>query len=120
MKSRRNSENGPRPCWVYFIECRGGGIYVGVADDVGARYARHCKGKGSVYTRLNPPLRLLAKKSYPTRREALAAELEFKRLPAWEKRRWAIALGGLLSRKDSPNSDTRVVGCDIDHAGHDR
>lgn len=120
MKSRRSSARTASPCWVYFIECRGGGIYVGVTDDVEKRYALHCKGRGSVYTRLKPPLRLLAKKLYASRREALAAERDFKRMSPWEKRRWAIALGGLLSRKDPPNSDARVVGCDVDHVGHGR
>lgn len=96
MKSQNSSARRTNLCWVYFIECRGGGIYVGIAKDVEKRYSLHCKGRGSMYTRLKPPIRLLAMKSYASRREALAAERIFKRMPAWEKRRWVITLEGML------------------------
>ena len=46
--------------WLYMVECRGGGIYTGIAKDVDARYRQHEAGKGARYTRMNPPVALLA------------------------------------------------------------
>lgn len=80
--------------WLYMIECRGGGIYTGIAVDVDARYRKHVAGKGAIYTKLNPPVRLLARQEYPSRRLAAQAEYAMKQLSAAEKWRWAYALGG--------------------------
>ena len=74
------------------IECKGGGIYTGIAKDVEARYRQHETGKGARYTRMNPPVRLLAKAVYPSHREAAQMEAALKRLTPPEKRRWAFAL----------------------------
>lgn len=71
--------------WLYMIECRGGGIYTGIAKNVQARYEQHAKGKGAKYTKMNPPVRLLCKAEYPNHREAAVAEYEMKRLNHWEK-----------------------------------
>lgn len=93
MKSKRNSP--PSDPWrLYFIECRGGGLYVGIAKDVDARYRRHVAGAGARYTRLHPPLRLLGSLPFPDRRTAARAERAVKALPVHEKRRWALASGG--------------------------
>lgn len=84
--------------WLYFIECRGGGIYIGIAKNVAARYQKHCDGKGAMYTRLNPPLRLLAQVEYQNHKLAAQAEREMKKLAPWEKWRWARALSGSLCK----------------------
>jgi len=77
-----------RSWWVYMIACRGGGIYVGMALDVEARYRKHAAGRGAAYTRMNPPVRLLAKWVYPDRRSAAQAERAMKRLKPLEK--WSL------------------------------
>jgi putative endonuclease len=82
-----------KPWWLYMIECQSGGIYTGIAVDVALRYTRHVEGKGAKYTRMNPPLRLLAKKQYPDRSSATKAECAIKRLTAAEKRSWALREG---------------------------
>jgi len=76
------------------VECKGGGIYTGIAKDVDARYRQHEAGKGARYTRMNPPIRLLAKAVFPNHSEAAKSEAALKRLTPQEKRRWACALGG--------------------------
>ena len=81
--------------WLYMIECRGGGIYTGIALDVGKRYEMHVSGKGAKYTRMNPPVRLLAKKQFPDRRSAAQAEYAMKQLTPLQKRQWVYALGGV-------------------------
>jgi putative endonuclease len=78
--------------WLYLIECQGYSLYTGITTDVAARYAAHCAGKGARYTRMYPPVRLLAVQSYPTRSEASKAEHAMKKRTAAEKRRWALAM----------------------------
>lgn len=87
-----------RSWWVYMIVCRGGGIYVGMALDVEARYRKHAAGRGSAYTRMNPPVRLLAKWAYPDRRSAAQAERALKRLKAVEK--WRLVTYGDIPLRD--------------------
>lgn len=84
----------PKPWWLYMIECKGGGIYTGIAIDVEARYEKHVSGKGAKYTKMNPPVRLLATKEYPDRRSAAQAEYAMKQLNPLEKRQWVFALSG--------------------------
>ena len=74
--------------WLYVLECRGGVLYTGIAKDVDARFAAHANGRGASFTRLNPPLRVLAKAALPTRGEALRAEYALKHVARNEKLRW--------------------------------
>ena len=79
---------------LYLLECIGGGIYIGIAKDVDARFAEHVAGKGALYTRMFPPLRILAVKTYADHRGAAQAERVFKKLTPLQKRQWAFALSG--------------------------
>lgn len=74
--------------WLYVLECRGGVLYTGIAKDVDARFAAHANGTGASFTRLNPPVRVLAKAPLPTRGEALRAEYALKQVARNEKLRW--------------------------------
>lgn len=85
------------PWWLYMIECRGGGIYTGIAKNAIARYQQHAKGKGARYTKMNPPVTMLVCALFPSRREAAQEEWRIKQLSPLEKRQWAIALGGCAS-----------------------
>jgi putative endonuclease len=60
------------------VECQGGVLYTGIAKDVDARFAAHLNGTGAIFTRLNPPLRILAKATRATRGNALRGEYAFK------------------------------------------
>ena len=84
----------PKTWWVYMLACRGGGIYVGMTLDVEARYRKHAAGKGAAYTRMNPPLRLLAQWAHPDRRSAAQAERAMKRLKPSEKWRLVSLMRG--------------------------
>jgi putative endonuclease len=86
--------------WLYLLACKDGRTYAGIAIDVEARFRVHASGKGSKFTRSNPPLRVLAAQSFDTKSEALQAEAALKKLKregklAWA-RRWAAeqARGG--------------------------
>lgn len=98
------------PWHLYLLECVGGGIYIGIAKDVDARYAEHAAGKGALYTRLFPPLRILGRKTFPDHRSAAQAERVFKTLSPLEKRQWAYALSG---PHDFPEGTVRVGVEDI-------
>lgn len=87
-----------KPWFVYLIECVDGSVYTGIAIDVAARYAAHAAGKGARYTRLRPPLRLLATEAHPDRSSASKAEYRIKQLAPVEKRAYAA----LLNRGETP------------------
>ena len=77
--------------WLYVLECQGGVLYPGIAKDVDARFASHLAGTGAIFTRLNPPLRILAKATMPTRSAALRAEYAFKQASRADKLEWCVA-----------------------------
>jgi putative endonuclease len=79
--------------WVYMIECRGGKIYTGIAKDPEARYRQHRSGQGAAFTRINPPVELLAKRPCGSRSDALKEEQALRRLTGKEKRAWAATPG---------------------------
>ena len=74
-----------RPYWLYLLECEGGVYYAGIAIDVEQRFFQHLFGTGARFTRAWPPLRVLAARQYPSRSEALRAELRLKALARADK-----------------------------------
>jgi putative endonuclease len=74
--------------WLYVLECRGGVLYTGIAKNVDSRFAAHVKGTGAKFTRLNKPVRILAKVAMATRGDALRAEYALKQMPRFEKLQW--------------------------------
>lgn len=79
--------------WLYMLECRGGGVYVGITKDVTKRYAQHCRGVGAKYTQTHPPMRILARLPYPDYGAARKAELLVKHLKPRLKMEWATRIG---------------------------
>lgn len=59
--------------------------YAGIALDVERRFFQHVFGVGARFTRARPPLRILAAREYPSKGDALRAELRLKALPRTEK-----------------------------------
>lgn len=76
------------PWWLYVLECRGGVLYTGIAKDVEARFDAHLNGAGARFTRLNRPVRIVAKACLATKGEALRAEYALKQLPRASKLEW--------------------------------
>ena len=77
------------PWWVYMLECQGQRLYTGIAVDVRARYAKHCNGDGAAFTRINPPLRVIAAMPCANRSAASMAECALKKLRRPAKLQWA-------------------------------
>jgi putative endonuclease len=71
----------PSPYWLYLLECEGGVYYTGIAIDVEQRFFKHVFGLGARFTRAWPPVRVLAARQYPSKGDALRAELRLKALP---------------------------------------
>jgi putative endonuclease len=68
--------------WVlYLLECRGERLYAGITNDLPARFAAHCAGKGARFTRAFPPLRVVAASRLASRSLALKAEHALKKRP---------------------------------------
>jgi putative endonuclease len=80
--------------WLYVLLCANERLYVGIARDVDARLALHCSGKGAFYTRLNVPLRVMARQRHESRSAALRAEYALKQLSKRQKLAWVAALAG--------------------------
>lgn len=80
--------------WLYVLLCEGDKLYVGIARDVDARLAVHCSGRGAFYTRLNRPVRILAREWHPSQSAALKAEYAMKRRNRTEKWAWTRELAG--------------------------
>jgi len=78
--------------WVYLLLCARERLYVGIAKDVDARFEVHRSGKGAFYTRLNAPVRVLAREPYSSRSAALKAEYALKQLSREQKLFWASSL----------------------------
>ena len=71
--------------FLYLLECNNGAYYAGITNDLEARFARHVSGKGARYTRANPPIQIIASKTYSDRSSASIAEGQLKRLPRSKK-----------------------------------
>ncbi|MDP1596076.1 MAG: GIY-YIG nuclease family protein [Methylotenera sp.] len=70
---------------LYLLECNNGAYYAGITNNLEARFAAHMSGKGARYTRANPPVKIMASKSYPDRSAASVAEAQLKNLPRHKK-----------------------------------
>ncbi len=84
--------------WVlYLLECAGARLYAGITNDLPARYATHCAGRGARFTRAFPPLRIVAASQLPSRSEALKAEYALKQKPRAAKIAFLAACGTPLA-----------------------
>lgn len=87
--------------FVYLLECVDGSIYTGITRDVEQRFAAHAAGKGARYTRMHPPVRVLAREVWPDRGSALRAEWRLKQLTPEAKRAYACLLNGKHVEKEN-------------------
>ena len=71
--------------FLYLLECNNGAYYAGITNNLESRFAAHVTGKGARYTRANPPIKIVASKSYQDRSSASVAESQLKSLPRHTK-----------------------------------
>jgi putative endonuclease len=75
------SEAAPEPWVLYLLECAGDRLYAGITNDLAARFAAHCAGRGARFTKAFTPRRVVAACELPSRSAALKAEHALKRRP---------------------------------------
>jgi putative endonuclease len=89
-----NGDTSIEDAWiVYLIECAGERLYAGITNDLPARFAAHCAGRGARFTRAFPPVRIVAAATLPSRSHALKAEHALKRRPRADKLRFLASCG---------------------------
>ena len=71
--------------WLYIIRCRGGELYVGIAQDVDERVARHNKGLACRYTKYRLPVRLIYQEKCRDHKDARKRESEVKKFSRKKK-----------------------------------
>jgi predicted GIY-YIG superfamily endonuclease len=64
--------------WAYILRCADGSYYSGHTDNLEKRLGEHQSGIGDGYTATRRPIELMWSQGFPTREEALAAELQIK------------------------------------------
>jgi tRNA/rRNA methyltransferase len=64
--------------YTYMLRCADGHYYVGHTEDLDVRVAQHQRGDIKGYTQRRRPVTLIWTETFPTRDEALAAELQVK------------------------------------------
>jgi putative endonuclease len=80
--------------WVlYLLECAGERLYAGITNDLHARFATHCAGRGARFTKAFPPLRIVAASQLPSRSQALKCEYALKQQPRAAKIAFLAACG---------------------------
>ena len=98
------------PFWTYMLHCRGGKYYTGQTDDLERRIAEHQAGRVAGFTGVRLPVELVWSEEFPSRHEALAAELQIK---GWSRAKKQALIRGdwdqisaLAKSKDSPSTSS--------------
>jgi putative endonuclease len=86
---------GTRRDWfLYVVECADGTLYTGISTDVSRRVAEHNAGRGARYTASRRPVYLQAIWRFRSRKNAMRAEISFKRKNRAAKERAIAAEDG--------------------------
>ncbi len=71
--------------YTYMLYCSDGSLYTGWTNDLQKRIDTHNKGKGSKYTRIRLPVKLVYYEHFCTKAAAMHREYEIKQLPREKK-----------------------------------
>jgi len=94
--------------WVlYVVECADGSYYTGITKDVEKRIETHNSGKGSKYTAVHRPVKLIFQEPQADYSAALRREYQIKRLPKSRKVRFVTGEALPRPRKKSKMSFQR-------------
>ena len=77
-KAFRNKGTKKGQWFLYILECSNGAFYTGITKNITRRIKMHNEGKGSRYTRIWRPVKLLYKETCMGRAEALVREYKIK------------------------------------------
>ena len=72
----------PAPCegkwFVYVLQCEDGSYYKGFTKDILQRWKEHARGKGSEWTKKNPPIKLVHWEEFDSEEKAVKREKDLK------------------------------------------
>lgn len=71
--------------YTYILLTENNTLYCGYSDDVEKRFQKHLKGKGAKYTRANKPIKIVYKKRFKTKSQAMKEEARIKKLSKKDK-----------------------------------
>lgn len=71
--------------YTYILLTENNTFYCGYTDDVEKRFQKHLSGKGAKYTRANKPLKIVYKKEFENKSDAMKEEARIKKLSHDEK-----------------------------------
>lgn len=71
--------------YTYIILTDKNTFYCGYTDNVEKRFQAHLEGKGAKYTRANKPIKVVYKKEFNTKSDAMKEEARIKKLTHQEK-----------------------------------
>jgi predicted GIY-YIG superfamily endonuclease len=77
--------------FVYILGCSDGSFYTGHTDNLEKRLAEHASGTFGGYTATRRPVKVLFSQEFPSREEALAAELQIK---GWSRKKKMALMAG--------------------------
>jgi predicted GIY-YIG superfamily endonuclease len=83
---------------VYILRCADGSYYVGSTEDLKDREDAHNTGRGSKYTFLRRPVRLVYSESYDSLEKAIGRERQLKRWSRSKKKALIVGDAARLRR----------------------
>ena len=111
--------------WCYILRCSDGKYYTGHTDNLERRMAEHRHGGFCDFTSSRRPVTLFWAKDFPTRHEALQAELVIKKWSRAKKEALARSDWQALSHFAKPPSERSTgtppegVGAALDSRGNE-
>jgi len=69
---------------VYILRCADGSYYIGLTEDLEGRENAHNNGRGSTYTFLRRPVRLVYSESYDSLEKAVGRERDIRPWLRWK------------------------------------
>ncbi len=82
---------------VYILRCADGSYYIGLTEDLEGRENAHNNGRGSTYTFLRRPVRLVYSESYDSLEKGVGRERQLKRWSRTKKK--ALIVGDAATLK---------------------
>ncbi len=83
--------------YVYILRCADGSYYIGLTENLEGRENVHNNGRGSKYTFLRRPVRLVYSESYDSLETAVGRERQLKRWSRTKKK--ALIVGDAATLK---------------------
>ena len=119
MSSEVETRRADVAFWCYILRCADGKYYTGHTDDFERRMAEHQHGGHCGFTSRRRPVQLVWSQDFPTRYEALSAELQVKKWARGKKEALIAGNWTLLSFLARPPRERVSTSLDTNGARAD-